>query len=238
MPDVNAIDLYKRPLTTGDEKALLSTHLRLAQQALIWKLEGLSDADLRRPMTKTGTHLIGIVKHLTGVTYGYLCTAFGRERETFPWELDEELFYGLDMWATPEESTDEILAAYRRACEAASRTINELDLDTEGRHHTGLTVSLRWMIFTVLMDTTRHTGHADVVREAIDGSVGMGPVLPNTVSGDDEEFWRMYLARITGELDRESWMTFNRSRPDYDPSAWENWFQRNYGSREPDATQS
>src|SRR5207249_2059851 len=96
MTDVTPIDLYKPPLTTGDEKALMSTHLKLVQQALIWKCEGLSDADLRRPMTKTGTNLIGIVKHLTGVTYGYLCSAFGRERETFPWEFDEELFYGLD----------------------------------------------------------------------------------------------------------------------------------------------
>src|SRR2546425_12519593 len=163
--------LYAPPLTTGDEQALLSTHLKLVQHAFIWKLEGLGDADLRRPMTKTGTNLIGIVKHLTGVTYGYLCSAFGRERETFPWEFDEELFYGLDMWATPDESTDDILAAYRRACDAASRTIDELDLDTTGKHHTGLTVSLRWMIFNVLMDTSRHAGHADIVREAIDGSV-------------------------------------------------------------------
>jgi hypothetical protein len=109
-------------LATGQEKDLLLTHLRLTQQALLWKVEGLSDAELRRPMTKTGTNLIGIVKHLTGVTYGYLCTAFGRERETFPWEFDEELFYGLDMWATPDESPAEILAAYRRACDAAAQT--------------------------------------------------------------------------------------------------------------------
>jgi len=227
MTDVNPIKLYEPALATGGEKALLSTHLRLVQQALIWKLEGLGDADLRRPMTKTGTNLIGIVKHLTGVTYGYLCSAFGRKRETFDWELDEELFYGLDMWVTPEESTDEVLAAYRRACDAGAETIDELDLDTVGRHHTGLKVSLRWMILTVLMDTARHAGHADIVREHIDGSVGAGPVLPNTVSGDDE-YWRKYTARITGELDREGWMSYNRSRPDYDPSAWESFVRRNH----------
>jgi hypothetical protein len=233
MTDVHPIDLYKPALTTGDEKALLSMHLRLVQQALIWKCEGLSDADLRRPMTKTGTNLVGIVKHLTGVTYGYLCSAFGRERETFPWEFDEELFYGLDMWATPDESTDDIVAAYRRACEASSRTIAELDLDTEGMHHTGLTVSLRWMIHNVTIDTARHAGHADILREAIDGSVGTGPVLSNTVSGDDEEYRRMYLARITGEIDREAWMTYNRSRPDYDPSAWEAFKRRAHSSLKP-----
>lgn len=226
MTDVDPITLFEPSHATGDEKMLLKAHLRLVQQALLWKLEGLSDEDLRRRMTKTSTNPIGIVKHLTGVTYGYLCDAFERERERFPWESDEELFYGLDMWATTDESCDEIIAAYRRAGDAAVQTIDELDLDTTGKHHTGLTVSLRWMILTVLMDTTRHTGHADVVRENIDGSVGMNATLPNTTPGEDEESWRLYRARITGEIDREAWMAYNRSRPDYDPSAWENFLRR------------
>jgi Protein of unknown function (DUF664) len=222
--DVNPISLYEPALATGDEKGLLRTHLRLIQQSLLWKLEGLSDADLRRPMTRTGTNLIGIVKHLTGVTYGCLCSAFGRERETFPWEFDEELFYGLDMWATPDEPPAEIIDAYRRACDAAAQTIDELELDTTGKHHSGVTVSLRWMILNVLQDTTRHAGHADVVRELIDGRVGMRAGDP-MVSEDDEHL-RMYLARMTGELDREGWMAYNRSRRDYDPSAWESYRRR------------
>jgi len=229
--DVNPISLYEPALATGGEKELLRTRLRLAQQALLWKAEGLSDADLRRPMTNTGTNLIGIIKHLTGVTYGYLVSAFGRERETFAWEFDEELFFGLDMWATPEESTDEIIAAYRRACDAASKTIDELDLDTTGKHHTGLTVSLRWMILNVLSDTERHTGHADVVRELIDGRIGMNSVFPSTPPDDDEEFWRMYRARMAGDIDREAWMAYNRSRPGYDPSAWENFMRRAHPDR-------
>jgi uncharacterized damage-inducible protein DinB len=231
MSDVNQITLYEPHMATGDEKDLLRTHLRLVQQALLWKLEGLSDEDLRRPMTKTSSNLIGIVKHLTGVTYGYLVSAFGRERETFPWEFDEELFFSADMWATPEESVEEIIAAYRRACDAAAETIDELDLDATGTHHTGLTVSLRWMIFNVLMDTTRHTGHADVVREMIDGSIGMGPIFTSSPPADDEEFWRMYRARMTGEIDRETWMAWNRSRPDYDPAAWENFIRRAHSSQ-------
>lgn len=213
-----------QPLATGDEKALMTAHLRRIQQSLLWKLEGLSDEDLRRPMTKTGTNLIGIVKHLTGITYGYLCSAFGRERETLPWEFDEELLYGLDMWATPDESTEEIMATYRRACDAAVRTIDELDLDTLGKHHSGATVSLRHMIFTVLQDTTRHAGHADVVREMIDGRIGDGPD-DGMVYHDDEQL-RMYRARMSGELDREAWLAFNRSRPDYDPSTWESYRSR------------
>jgi hypothetical protein len=224
LPEPTAISLYEPALATGSEKDLLRTHLRLTQLSLLWKLEGLGDEDLRRPMTPTGTNLIGIVKHLTGVTYGYLCTAFGRERETFPWEFDEELFYGLDMWATPEEAPAEIIGAYRRACDAAAQTIDELDLDTTGRHHSGLTVSLRWMIFTVLQDTARHTGHADVVRELSDGRVGMGPD-DGSVS-EDEEYLAMYRARITGAIDRDTWMAYVRARPDYDAAAWSSFRQR------------
>src|SRR3954451_9030600 len=181
-----------------DEKAQLLKHLGEVQQSLLWKVEGLSDAELRRPMTDTGTNLIGIVKHLTGITYGYLVSAFGREREPLPIEDDEELFFGLDLWATPDESTEEIVAVYRRACAAGARTIEELDLDTSGIHHSGSSVTLREMVLTVLLDTTRHAGHADVVRELVDGRVGSRPGDP--MSPDDPEYLRMYRARITGEI--------------------------------------
>ncbi|WP_410791443.1 DinB family protein [Kribbella sp. C-35] len=208
------------------EKTLLLEHLDEVQRSLLWKVEGLTDDALRRPMTPTGTNLIGIVKHLTGITHGYLVEAFGQERDEdrLTSELDEELFHGLDMWATPEESTDELVAAYRRACAAGARTIEELDLDATGNHHTGNPVTLREMVLTVLLDTTRHTGHADVVRELTDGRVGARPGDP--MSPDDEEYLRMYRARITGEIDRDTWMAYVKSLPDYDPSAWPEFLAR------------
>ncbi|HEY3557419.1 MAG TPA: DinB family protein [Kribbella sp.] len=209
------------------EKELLLERLDEVQQSLLWKVEGLGDAELRRPMTPTGTNLIGIVKHLTGITYGYLVAAFGQERDEdrLTSELDEELFHGLDLWATPEESVDDLVAAYRRACTAGARTIGELDLETTGKHHTGNTVSLREMVLTVLLDTTRHTGHADVVRELTDGRVGSRPGDP--MSPDDPEYLRMYRARITGEIDRATWMAYVKSLPDYDPTAWAEFKARN-----------
>src|SRR3954469_14378450 len=206
------------PAQAGVEKALLLQHLRAVQDSLLWKVDGLSDEQLRRPMTGTGTNLIGIVKHLTGLTYGYLCSAFGREREALAWEYDEELLHGLDLWATPDESTGAIVAAYRRSCDAAARTIEELDLDTPGKHHSGDTVNLRSMILTVLLDTTRHAGHADVVREQLDGRVGSHS--GDDMVSDDTEYQRMCVARITGQIDRDTWLNYVRSLPDYDPSTW------------------
>ena len=212
MSDLNVIHLFEPKLATGDEKALLRTHLALAQNDLLWKLEGLSDDDLRRPMTKTSTNLIGIVKHLTGVTAHYLISSFGREREYFPWEADDsELWYGGDMWALPEEAPTEIVAAYRRACDASLESIDAMDLDTVGTHHTGVKVSLRWMILTVLTDTLRHLGHADVVRENIDGAIGTSAVYSNTADGDDE-YWAKFRQRIDGDLSRDEWIAYNKAR--------------------------
>lgn len=208
---VTLFRLYQQPLATGSEKELLHANLQLARAALLWKLADLSEADVRKPMTRTGTNLLGIVKHLSGIEYGYFCDAFGRPREEhFPWESEDELSYGGDMWARPDETTEDIVGGYRRACAAADATIRELDLDTLGRHHTGLQISLRWMILNVLMDTTRHLGHADVVRELIDGRVGWYPEWPGTT--DDEEYLRKYIARMRGEIDANAWLTFARSR--------------------------
>lgn len=210
------------------EKTLLLRHLDEVQRSLLWKAEGLSDAALRRPMTPTGTNLIGIVKHLTGITYGYLVAAFGQEQDADRMADgldDEELFFGLDLWATPDESVEELVAAYRRACAAATRSIEALDLDATGTHHSGNSVTLREMILTVLLDTTRHAGHADVVRELTDGRVGSRPGDP--MSPDDEEYLRMYRARITGEIDRDTWMTYVRGLPGYDPAVWKEFRARN-----------
>src|SRR5256885_4201400 len=98
---VSFFDLYAPRLSTGDEKALLHTHLRLNRDALLWKLEGLSEADQRLPMTGTGTNLLGLVKHLTGIEGGYFCDAFGRERPRLAWEADEDASLGefSDMYA-------------------------------------------------------------------------------------------------------------------------------------------
>ena len=206
--------LYGPPLTTGDEKALLHTHLRLNREALLWKLEGLSEADRRRPLTPTGTTLVGLVKHLTGVEGAYFCDAFGRPRPPLAWESDEDALMGefSDMYAKPDETTDEIVAAYRAATAAADVAIDELELDAPGRHHLGITVSLRWMLFTVLLDTARHAGHADIVRELIDGSAGSYREWPGVAPADDEQYRETYLARVRGEIDDRSWYEFLRAR--------------------------
>lgn len=206
--------LYAPPLTTGDEKALLHTHLRLQRDALLWKLDGLGDANLRRPMTGTGTNLLGLVKHLTGIEGAYFCDAFGRPRPPLAWESDEDVAMGQfsDMYAKPDETTEEIVASYRDVTAAADESIEALDLEAVGRHHLGISVSLRWMLLTVLLDTTRHAGHADIVRELIDGTAGHYRDWSGVPPADDQEYRATYLARVRGEVDDQEWYRFLRSR--------------------------
>jgi hypothetical protein len=212
--------LYGPPMTTGDEKELLHLRLRLERDALLWKVDGLSDADLRRPMTPTGTSLLGLVKHLTGVEGAYFCDAFERPRPALAWESDEDAAMGQfsDMYAKPGETAEGIVASYRAATAAADQAIDELDLDATGRHHLGIAVSLRWMLLTVLVDTARHAGHADIVREQIDGAAGSYREWPGVPPADDEDYRSRYLARVRGEVDDREWYRFLRARQSPPPT--------------------
>ena len=165
-------------------------------------------------MTGTGTSLLGLLKHLTGVEGAYFCDAFGKPRPALAWEADEDAAMGefSDMYAKPDETAEQIIASYRAATAAADRAIDELDLDATGRHHLGITVSLRWMLLTVLLDTARHAGHADIARELIDGAAGSHREWPGVPPADDEDYRQTYLARVRGEVDDQTWYSFLRSR--------------------------
>ncbi|MGP4088665.1 DinB family protein [Streptomyces sp. KR55] len=153
----------------GSEKATLRASLDRHRDVALWKLEGLDDEQLRRPMTPSGTSLLGLVKHLGSVEYGWFVETFGREVEPFwfdPYENE-------DMAADQGETTEQILAFYSRARAAADRTLDELTLDDLGSPPwRGTTVSLRWVLVHMIEEVARHAGHMDIIRELLDGSTG------------------------------------------------------------------
>jgi hypothetical protein len=183
------------------EKDLLRASLQEARDAMVWKLDGLSDAEMRRPMTPTGTNLLGLVKHLAGLEYGYLGATFGRPApEPIPWYDDNSVWEGADMWAAPGESTESIVGLYRRACAHADDTIAAHGLDEvgtvpwwpEGKRE----ASLRRLVLRMIGETARHAGHADIVRELIDGAGGRFPGDPSFPTDLDAASWQEYVARI------------------------------------------
>jgi uncharacterized damage-inducible protein DinB len=154
---------------TGDEKTSLHVALQRHRDAVVWKLDGVSEADARRPMVPSGTSLLGLVKHLASVEYGWFCSTFGRETEPLP---DVAANPGADMRAAEGESTGDILAFYERACAAADAVIDAVGLEETGTTWDGRTMTMRWVLIHMLEETARHAGHADILRELIDGRTG------------------------------------------------------------------
>jgi uncharacterized damage-inducible protein DinB len=182
-----------------DEKDTLHRYLRTARQALRWKLDGLSEYDLRRPMTPTGTNLLGLVKHVASVEVGYFGDTFGRPwPESMPW-LDDDAEPNADMWATPDESTAELLAMADRMAAHSDATIEALDLDAEGRvpwwGEENNPVTLHWILVHMMTETNRHAGHADIIRELIDGQKGHRDGVLN-LPEEDAAWWQAYHDRV------------------------------------------
>ena len=186
-------------MTESDPKADLRLYLQLARDAMLWKLEGLSEYDIRRPLTPTGTNLLGLVKHVTSIELGYLGDAFGRPfGEPLPW-LGEGAEPNADMWGTADESREQIVGRYRRAWQHSNATIDALALDTTGRvpwwPSKDNEVTLHHALVRVIADTHRHAGHADIVRELIDGAVGMSEGNDSMTPGDSA-WWDDYRSRL------------------------------------------
>jgi len=182
----------------NDPKDDLHRYLNAARDAVVWKLDGLSEYDARRPLTPTGTNLLGLVKHLACVEFGYFGPTFGRPHDqTLPWD-EENPEPNADMWATADESREDILDLYRRARAHADATIEALALDATGRVQwwgDNGDVTLQRIMLHVTAETNRHAGHADIVRELIDGKVGLRENNSN-IDGGDEAWYREYWSRL------------------------------------------
>lgn len=157
----------------GTEKQSLHASLDRIRDAMLWKLEGLSDDQIRRPMVPSGTTLLGLVKHEGSVEFGWFCETFEHESEWIPWDPSD---CDGDARIGPDETTAEVLAYFERSRVATDRVIRTVDLDqrvaTVPGMWTGADVSLRWIMVHVLEGAARHAGHMDIMRELIDGQVG------------------------------------------------------------------
>ena len=182
-------------------KADLRRYLQTAREAVLWKLDGLSEYDARRPLTPTGTNLLGLVKHLACVEFGYFGEVFGRKPdEDLPW-WSEDAEPNDDMWAKPDESREALVALYRRAWAWADTTIGERRLADRGRvpwwPADRAEPTLHLVLTHVVAETNRHAGHADVVRELIDGAAGHRADNHNLAQGD-ATWWARYRDKLEG----------------------------------------
>lgn len=197
-------------MTRYDPKSDLKLYLQGGRETLVWKLEGLSEYDVRRPLVPSGTNLLGLVKHKATTEFVYFGDTFGRPSdEDLPW-LADGAEHNAGMWATPDESREAIVALYRRAWVHSDVTIDSLALDEIGHvphWPPGQNeVTLHHVLVHVVADTQRHAGHADIIRESIDGAVGLLEGNSN-VPLVDQRWWdrhRDRLERVAQEVEGDA----------------------------------
>lgn len=195
---------------TSSHKDDLVGYLVSAREALLWKTEGLSEYDLRRPLTPTSTNLLGLVKHVVSMGVTYFGTCLDRPFEVpMPW-LDDDAEPNADLWVPAGQTRAEILDLWHRGWAHCDATIATLPLDATGtvpwwppagRHPT-----LHRLLAHVNAEVTRHAGHADILRELIDGRAGLRNGMTNLPSQDEFD-WDAHHVRVQEAADR-----FNDSR--------------------------
>ncbi|KID29140.1 Protein of unknown function (DUF664) [Prauserella sp. Am3] len=182
-------------------KATLRRYLQQAREAMLWKLDGVTEYDARRPLTPTGTNLLGLVKHVAGVEFGYLSEVFGYGEGAPGWLDGSDPDPQVDMWARPDETREDVVALYRTAWANTDAAIAELTLDTVGRvpHWPDARnpVTFQQILVHLVAETHRHAGHADILREGIDGAAGYTPSATNLPQWDDNDGgWPAYIAKL------------------------------------------
>ncbi|GAB3748067.1 DinB family protein [Microlunatus parietis] len=153
----------------GSERELLQAFIDQQRDVVLWKIDGLTDEQLRRPVGASRLYLLGIVKHLAAAEQYWLCELFGRPAEPLSLAATD------DLQAEPGDTTDSVLAYYARARAASDAAIAVVDLDTSARTWTHDTVSFRFALLHMIEETARHAGHIDGIRQLLDGRTGYLP---------------------------------------------------------------
>ncbi|MGH2829128.1 MAG: DinB family protein [Actinomycetota bacterium] len=167
---MTAFPLPEKPPVAAPERDMLSAFLDYQRGIMLRKADGLDDEPLRRAMTPSALTLLGLVKHLTWVERWWFRVRFAGEHIEDPWTEDDP---DGDFRIEPHETTAEILAGYRDECERSRKIVASAELDDEAAVEArGRRVTMRWILLHMIEETARHLGHADLMREQVDGATG------------------------------------------------------------------
>ncbi len=147
---------------------MVTAFLDFHRATLLWKIEGWADEELRRPMTPSGVCLLGIVKHSAYVERWWFRGVFAGEEVSFPWREGDP---DADWRIEPGEATEEIVALYCDEVERSRAAAAGAGWDDRARRP-GFDHTLGWVLTHMVEEVARHNGHADILREAIDGATG------------------------------------------------------------------
>jgi uncharacterized damage-inducible protein DinB len=155
----------------GDERSTLLAFLEWQRATLAKKCAGLEADQLRQRSAEPSTlSLIGLVRHMADVEAGWFRRTLGGEDVVYHYSSDEDLDGEFDNVAAAD--VDEAFATWRDECARADEIVSRRALDATGRHRTGREVSMRWILIHMIEEYSRHNGHADILRQRIDGATG------------------------------------------------------------------
>ena len=154
---------HPTPWLVAGEKETLVAFLDYLRDAIIRKASDIDESDARRPLVPSGTSLLGLVKHLAWVEQAWFQLGFAGEKVE---RMDGEL--------TNEDAREAVIQSYRDAIERSNEITEGADLDQLMKKYKSeeTRFSLRWILVHMVEETARHAGHADIIREQLDGSVG------------------------------------------------------------------
>lgn len=167
------------PPVGAGEWETLNGFLNFFRQTIAWKTAGLSDEQLRQRLEPSSMTLGGLLKHLALVERDWLGYALSGEEHGEPWEaVDWDSDRDWDWNSASEDTGDELRALWADAVERSDRLAlaayekDGLEAVAEKQHFEGKSLQLRWIMVHMIEEYGRHCGHADLIRESIDGQVG------------------------------------------------------------------
>ena len=159
------------PAFVAGERAMLEAWLEYHRTTLLLKCEGLSAAALTaRPVPTSLLSLHGLVRHAADVERNWFVRVLLGSPDTSPLFADPDIE---DSELVPLDAADWLadLATWQVECERSRSTAARFELDDTGSWH-GVPCSLRWIYVHMIEEYARHNGHADLIRELVDGAVG------------------------------------------------------------------
>jgi uncharacterized damage-inducible protein DinB len=154
-----------------DERSTLLGFLEWQRATLARKCEGLQPEQLRMRSAEPSTlSLLGLVRHMADVERGWFRKTLAGEDVTERYSSDDDLDGDFDNVDTAD--ADEAFAAWHEECSRADEIISRRALDATGKQRTGREVSMRWILNHMIEEYSRHNGHADILRQRIDGAIG------------------------------------------------------------------
>jgi hypothetical protein len=166
-----APEVQRPDRAVGDEATSLTSMLDLQRQTLLWKCGGLTAEQLAtQPIPGSTLSLLGIVRHLTDAEMAWF-------RERFAGEQPEYLYFTeaypeCDFEDLDPARAEQDFEAYAAEMDRIRTTLANRTLDEEFLRPTGEKLNLRWLYLHLIAEYARHNGHADLIREQIDGRTG------------------------------------------------------------------